>query len=270
MPPLLSLHHLTMIEAHPLQLVEAAAAGSFDCCGIRLVAPRPGDPLVDIAGDRETVRQIGRRLKDAGVQLLDIEAIWLSPDTDIETLRLPLEVGASLGAKYVLVVGFDDDRARLADNFGRLCDLAATLGMTVMLEFITYCTIGSLHEARAMVEGSGRTNAGILIDTLQFFRSGAAPSELDGLPSHLFSYMQICDAPRRPPETIEARRHEARTDRRLPGQGELPVHDLLRHLPAGIPLALEAPCAALRGLPPIEQGKRAGAALRAFLADSRR
>lgn len=266
MPRLLSLHHLTMIEAHPLQLVEAAAAGGFDCCGIRLVAPRPGDPLVDIAGDRETVRRVGQRLKDSGVQLLDIEAIWLSPNTQVETLRLPLEVGASLGAKYVLVVGFDEDRSRLADNFGRLCDLAATFGLTVMLEFITYCTVRSLAEACAMVDASGRANAGILIDTLQFFRSGAAPTELDGLPARLFHYMQICDAPLPAPETIEARRHEARTDRRLPGQGELPVGDLLRHLPADIPLALEAPCEALRGLPYVEQGRHAGEVLRAFLA----
>lgn len=263
----LSLHHLTMIEAHPLELIEAAAAGGFDYCGIRLVAPRPGDPLVDIAGERETVRQVGRRLTDSGVQLLDIEAIWLSPDTDIETLRLPLAVGASLGARYALAVGFDDDRARLSDNFARLCDLAATFGMTVMLEFITYCTIRSLGEARAMVEGSGRPNAGVLIDTLQFFRSGAAAADLDGLDPGLFRYMQICDAPRRAPETIEARRHEARTDRRLPGEGELPVGDLLGHLPPGIPLSLEAPTAALRGLPFTEQGKKAGAALRAFLAD---
>lgn len=148
--PTLSLHHLTMIEAHPLQLIEAAAAGRFDHCGIRLAAPRPGDPLIDIAGDAETVRQVGRRLKDAGVTLLDIEAIWLGPDTSLDALRLPLEVGASLGAKYVLVVGNDDDRTRLADYFARLCDLAAGVGLTVMLEFITYCSIGSPPAAGRM------------------------------------------------------------------------------------------------------------------------
>lgn len=261
----LSLHHLTMIEAHPLELVEAAAAGGFDYCGIRLVAPRPGDPLIDIAGDKETVRQVGRRLKDSGVRLLDIEAIWLSPGTDIETLRLPLEVGASLGARYALVVGNDDDRIRLADNFARLCDIAAGLGMSLMLEFITYCSVGSLRDAHALVAGSGRDNAGILIDTLQFFRSGAQPADLDGLPPRLFPYMQICDAPLTAPITLEARRHEARTDRRLPGEGELPVGKLLAHLPQDIVLSLEAPTAALRGLPFVEQGREAGAALRAFL-----
>lgn len=261
----LSLHHLTMIEAHPLQLIEAAAAGGFDHCGIRLVAPRPGDPLTDIAGDAEAVRQVGRRLKDSGITLLDIEAIWLGPATDVETLRLPLEVGASLGARYALVVGNDDDRVRLADNFARLGDMAAGLGMSLMLEFITYCSVGSLRDAQALVAASGRGNAGVLIDTLQFFRSGALPADLDGMPPPLFPYMQICDAPFAAPLTPEARRHEARTDRRLPGQGELPVAELLAHLPRDILLSLEAPTAELRGLPFVEQGRQAGAALRAFL-----
>jgi len=263
---LLSLHHLTMIEAHPLQLIDAAAAGGFDYCGIRLVAPRPGDPLIDIAGDKETVRQVDRRLKDSGVKLLDIEAIWLSPDTRVETLRQPLEVGASLGAAYVLVVGFDEDRSRLMDNFTALCDLAQPLGMNVVVEFITYCTIRSLPDARWLVEECGRTNTGILIDTLQFFRSGADPSDLDDVAPHHLHYLQICDGVGQSPPTVEARRYEARTDRRLPGQGELPVGELLRHLPAGITLALEAPSAALRGLPFLEQGRKAGEALRAFLS----
>ncbi len=264
--PALSLHHLTMIEVHPLQLIDAAAAGGFDYCGIRLVAPRPGDPLVDIAGDAGTVRQVGRRLKEAGIRLLDIEAIWLSPETRLDALHLPLEVGASLGAKYVLVVGNDAERTRLGENFAALCDMAAGFGLTVMLEFISYCSIGSLGAARALVEESGRANAGVLIDTLQFFRCGTQPRDLGGIPPGLFRYMQLCDGPLRGPESLEARRHEARTDRRLPGEGELPVAELLRHLPPGIPLALEAPGPALRGRPYLEQGRIAGEAVRRFLA----
>lgn len=266
----LSLHHLTMIDASPLELVDAAAAGGFDYCGIRLVAPRPGDPVADIAGKPDAVRRLARSLESSGVRLLDIEAIWLSPDTDVDALQTPLEAGARLGARHVLAVGYDDERGRLLDNFGRLCDLAGNLGMSVGLEFITYCSVRSLAEARQVVEQSGRPNAGILIDTLQFFRSGAQPRELDGLPARLFPYMQLCDGVSAAPATVEARRHEARNERRLPGEGELPVHDLLQHLPAGIPLSLEAPTARLRGLPYAEQGRIAGDAVRSFLRTAAR
>lgn len=264
----LSLHHLTMIDAHPVELVAAAAAGGFDYCGIRLVAPRPGDPLTDIVADEAAVRAVRDRLAVTGVRLLDIEAIWLSPGTDVATLGRPLEIGASLGAKCVLTVGFDDERARLLDNFGRLYALAGSFGMTVMLEFITYCSIRSLADAQRLIAEAGCANAGILIDTLQFFRSGATPAALAGLPPRLFPYMQLCDGVAQAPDSIEARRREARTDRRLPGQGELPVADLLRQLPRDIVLSVEAPTSALRSLPYTEQGRIVGAATRAFLERS--
>ena len=45
----LSLHHLTMLQAHPLELVEAAAAGGFDYCGLRLVAPMSSDTVFDLS-----------------------------------------------------------------------------------------------------------------------------------------------------------------------------------------------------------------------------
>ena len=43
----LSLHHLTMLPAHPLELVTAAAEGGFEYCGLRLVAPMIADSIVD-------------------------------------------------------------------------------------------------------------------------------------------------------------------------------------------------------------------------------
>lgn len=264
MPPL-SLHHLTMIDAHPADLVEAAAAGGFDHCGIRLVAPRPGDPLVPIVGDAAAVLAVERRLRDTGVRLLDIEAIWLAPDTDVQALRPAVETGARLGARFVLVVGFDPDRPRLLANLAALCALAASCGMRVMVEFITYSTVPTAAAALSLIRDSG-TDAGVLIDTLQFFRSGGSPEALSAFDPNLFSYMQLCDAPRQAPSDVEGLRREARGARRLPGEGELPVGALLERLPAGIPLSLEAPGTRLAGLPFHEQGRMAGAAVRRFLA----
>jgi len=255
-----------MVKAHPLDLIDAAAAGGFDFCGIRLVAPRPGDPLVDVLGEPQIIREIGARLKNSGVRLLDIEAIWISPTTDVETLRHPLEVGAELGAQYVLVVGFDEERERLLERFSRICDIAKPLGLIVMIEFITYCSIKTIGEAARLVADSGRENAGVLIDTLQFFRSGASPSELDDYEPSLFRYMQLCDGRSTPPQTLDERRNEARRDRLLPGQGELPVANLLARLPSTIPLSVEAPTRDLYGLPFREQGRIAGEVTRRFLA----
>jgi sugar phosphate isomerase/epimerase len=261
----LSLHHLTMLNAHPLQLIDAAAAGGFEYCGIRIVAPMDSDPIVDVVNNPSLIRQIQQRLQATGVQLLDIEAIWIKPETEVRQLIPALEVGRRLGARHVLAVGFDQDHNRLLDNFSRLCEVAARLDMHVGLEFITYCSIGTLDDALALIRDSRQPNAALLIDVLQFFRSGATCSQLAAVDPTLIKYMQICDGPKVGPVTIEERRREARTARLLPGEGELPIADLLKMMPAGIPLSVEAPTQCLAGLAFEEQARIAGDATRRLL-----
>src|SRR3954462_11776836 len=43
--PRLSLCPLTIIRASPREMVQAAAVGGFNAVGLRLIAPRPGDPV---------------------------------------------------------------------------------------------------------------------------------------------------------------------------------------------------------------------------------
>ena len=59
---------------------------------------------------------------------------------------------------------------------------------------------------------------------------------------------------------------EARTGRLLPGDGVLPLRELVAALPAGIPLAIEAPSRATADLPALERSRRAYRALSALLA----
>ena len=264
--PEISLHHLTMLKADPLSLVDAAAEGGFDYCGIRIVPPAPTDVLVDVVGNPALVREIDQRLRSRNVRLLDIEAVWLRPETDVAALVPALEVGCGLGARQVLAVGFDADLGRLLDNFCQLCLAAARLQMNVALEFITYCTIGSLEQAHWLVQRSEQPNARLLIDALQFFRAGGRTEQLAGIDRHLFPYMQLCDGPLIGPVSVDERRVEARTARLLPGEGELPLASLLRALPAGIPVSVEAPTLRLAALPFNEQARIVGDATRRFFA----
>jgi sugar phosphate isomerase/epimerase len=264
----LSLHHLTMLAAHPLELVDAAAAGGFDYCGLRLISPTStdADSLIDVVGNPPLQRDIAARLDETGVRLLDIEAIWLQASTRVSELEAAIAAGSRLGASRVLAVGFDADKGRQLDNFCRLCELAARHGMDVSLEFISYCKVSNLNEALQLIERSGQGNARLLIDALQFFRSGALPADLGDVDPALMPYMQICDAPLEGPVTLEERRREARTARQLPGEGELPLHELLQAMPPDIVLSVEAPTLHLAGLPFAEQARIAGAATRRFLA----
>lgn len=263
----LSLSHLSMIDAHPLELVDAAAAGHFSYCGLRIVAPTTADPVADVVGDPVLADRIGKRLATTGVELLDIEAVWLQPHTEVKDLLPALETGRRLGARHVLTVGHDPERSRLLDNFGRLCACADALGLGVALEFIAYCAIGTLDGALSLIADSGAENASLLIDALQFHRSGATADDLSPVDPALLRYIQLCDAPVTSPATVQALRAEARTDRRLPGEGELPLRPLLDRMPPGIPISVEAPTLVLRGLPYDEQATIIAATTRRFLAE---
>lgn len=244
-----SLHHLTMLRADPFELVDAAAAGGFDRCGVRIVAPDPDQTVCDLVGDRTLRSRFVKHLRSSGVEILDFEAVWLRDDTDVNALVPALEAAADMGSKYVLTVGYDFQLHRLADTFGRLADAADQFGLTLPLEFITYSAITSLADAVALTAQVGRRNVSILIDSLQFFRAGAEFDVLEKIAPSTLPYAQLSDGPAVGPTRVEALRFEARSARLIPGEGELDLRRLLAALPPTIPLSIEAPTHELAPLP---------------------
>ena len=114
---------------------------------------------------------------------------------------------------------------------------------------------------------SKRSNASVLVDALHFSRSGGIPAHIAQVDPALFRYAQICDAsPDMPgPGDTQALVREARTGRLLPGEGVLPLAELVAALPDTVPLAVEAPCRATADLPAVERAQRAYRTLSALL-----
>jgi sugar phosphate isomerase/epimerase len=135
--------------------------------------------------------------------------------------------------------------------------------LQVCLEFAIYTGVRTLAHAADVVVRSMRSNASVLIDALHFSRSGGLPAHVASVDPSLFRYAQICDAgPDMPgPGDTPALVREARTGRLLPGEGVLPLAELVAALPDTLPLAIEAPCRATAELPAIERAKRAHRAL---------
>jgi sugar phosphate isomerase/epimerase len=123
--------------------------------------------------------------------------------------------------------------------------------------------VRTLAHADEMVARSKRANAFVLIDALHFSRSGGLPAHVATIDPARFRYAQICDAgPDMPgPTDTLALVREARTGRLLPGEGVLPLKELVAALPANLPLAIEAPCRATADLPALERAQRAYRAL---------
>lgn len=263
-PRRLSLAHLTVIDAGPLELIRAAAAGGFDHVGLRIVAPTASDRIVPVIGDETMIRAVLAEMAATGVGILDVEAIWLTPETDPAAFRAIAETAARLGAAQVLAIGHDLERHRLIENFARLAETARAHGLGTRLEFIPYCVIGSIAAAQAVIDAAGIPGTGIMIDALHLARSGGVPGDLAAIAPESLSYIQLCDARRDPPFPDDLRR-EARGDRFYPGDGELDLAGLLAALPAGMPLSIEAPVAAHAGLSVVERARLCGERTRATL-----
>ena len=71
---LLSLAHLTLIDAGPLELIDAAAAGGFDAIRLRIVPPMPIDVIVPVIGDDRMIREIELRLDATGLRIFSQSA----------------------------------------------------------------------------------------------------------------------------------------------------------------------------------------------------
>jgi sugar phosphate isomerase/epimerase len=266
----ISLAHLTVLDTTPPDLVTVAAAAGFRTIGIRLTAtPSVGVPPYDILSDGPLLRETLLRLADTGVSVLDTEFLRFEPEHPVGIPEGFLETSARLGARNVLVMSAEPEEARTLERFCGLCDRAAVYGLHVGLEFAIYTGVRTLAHAAEVVARSKRPNASVLIDALHFSRSGGLPAHVAQIDPALFRYAQICDAGPDMPEPTDtpALIREARTGRLLPGEGVLPLADLVAALPPSVPLAIEAPCRATADLPAVERAKRAYRALSALLGD---
>ena len=155
--------------------------------------------------------------------------------------------------------------ARTMERFCELCERAQQYGLHVCLEFAIYTGVRTLADAARLVKKSGSANASVLVDALHFSRSGGLPVRHRG---HRCVALQVCADLRRRgrhPDRAADLIREARTGRLLPGEGALPLRDLVAALPAAIPLAIEAPVRATAGLPALERAQRAYRSMHALL-----
>jgi sugar phosphate isomerase/epimerase len=229
---MLSISHLTALHATPPELVSAAAGAGFDAVGIRMW-PAADEPAYPMLGDTPMMRETLARLADTGLRVLDVEVLRLRPDTGHDDAQRILDAGERLGARGVLVICNDPEETRLVERFRAVCEAAAERGMRACLEFMIFSSVRTLADAVRVIDRTAHPAAAILVDALHVQRSGATPADIAALPPAWLPYAQLCDGsfePIRPPAEIAL--SEARTGRLLPGDGELPLRQLIDALPA--------------------------------------
>ncbi|GAY19095.1 sugar phosphate isomerase/epimerase [Mycobacterium sp. shizuoka-1] len=238
----ISLAPLTVLELGPAEMVECAAQAGFDAVGLRLLRATTAEPQRPTVGLTPLIRETRRRLDDTGLALIDIEVLRLTPRTRVRQDFTPvIETGAYLGASQMLVTGNDPDHARLADRLVELADLAADYAMTPSLEPMPWTDVQNLQQAVAILTRCAHPNLGLLIDALHYDRGRNTPADLAALPPDWIRYVQICDGVAERPTTVEALRYQGRNARLFPGAGDIDLIAMLRALPRGVPISVEAP-----------------------------
>lgn len=249
-------------EFGPVDTIEAARAGGFDMVGLWV------DPAEWTAAHTRDARAA---LAATDLPLLDVEVVWLKPDSAMDDHRKVLDVGAELGAANVLCVSSDPNHARTAARLTDLCRHAEGSGIRVALEFGIFTEVKDLRSALSVLSMVDHPLKALLIDPIHVDRSGSSIAEIAQVDPALLPYAQFCDAPaQRPdPDDFNAVIHDAIDLRQQCGEGALPLGQLYHALPPGVPLAIELRSAALRDAVP-HPALRASAvaeATRRWLAD---
>ncbi|MCB1461252.1 MAG: sugar phosphate isomerase/epimerase [Nitratireductor sp.] len=239
---MLSLAPLTLLPCSPVEIIDAAAGAGFDAVGLRLFPVIDTD--IDVMASPALLQSIKERLDETKLKVLDIEVVRVGPELDVPAMLPALQFASEVGARNILVTSLSREDYRenelhhTANKLNELAEVAGAYGLKPMLEFMIFRGVATIEDAVAMVEKAGHPNIGICVDALHLQRSGGNPSALAKVDPALFSCFQICDAPLLPQEDV---RREARYGRVYPGEGELPLADILSALPAGIPVSVETP-----------------------------
>jgi sugar phosphate isomerase/epimerase len=266
MEPVFSIAALTLLDLAPPAMIDVAVATGCAEVGLRLIPVMPGAAAYPLMDDASMMRETLARLRDTGTRVADLEIVMLREDTRIDSFLPFLEAGARLGARHVLVAGYDADHARLVANYAAFCDAAARFGLTGDLEFMPWTAVPDLATALEVVQAAGQPNGGVLVDALHFDRSGSRIADIARVPRDRLHYWQLCDAPAERPLTTKEMLHTARAERMFPGEGGIDLAALVRAMPADLPISLEIPTAALaRTLGPVERVRRALTASRRLL-----
>ncbi len=218
----------SLLDAGAADLADAAAAAGFDGIGLRLSAEHRVD-RDQLDALRERIAGHGLVVHDAEVHRIDGRAA--PPDALIDA-------AAAVGARHLLIVS---DLADVSETKRRLADVAErcrAAGITPAVEYMAWTTPSRPRGALDMANATGCV---VVVDALHHHRVGATADDLTAIvDAGVFGWLQLCDAPAdAPPDALAGLVVEARHQRLAPGDGELPLADLLERLPDGAVVSVE-------------------------------
>ena len=258
------------------EIVTAAAAGEYD--GIT-VWPQDVDRA---QAEGLSLRDIKALLDDHGLVVTDVDPLlgW-SPQAlpkpgeamiELAPADRFFEIAEALDATSINVAqGFGGalDLDAAAEDLARVCNRAAEHGLRISFEFLPWTGVPDITACLDLLERTGCDNATIMFDSWHWFRGARDIEAIYEIPGAKIGSTQWNDAPFEPAKNMAA---EAMTARRLPGEGDIPLVDLVRALDAigsKAPIGVEVISLKHESMDPAEVGRSTAKAMRAVLEKAR-
>lgn len=268
----LSLCHGTMLNVEAPQFVHAAADAGFRRISLRVRNPSTGLPgrvlgEKSLEGDTAFRRETRKAMDDRGVTLEEAEAAVVTPDTDLAELRPYMDSAAFLGAVGVIpVFAGQTSETQVVDQLGAFAAMARQYGLMAMVEFIAVFAVPNIGAAERVIRASGADNAGIIVDSLHWTRSGGTVEDIRAVDPALILSSQIDDGDRSFPNEGQNWWREMSLARSFLGDGDFQVKAMIEALPPTIPIGYEVISEEFqqRGLPPAEMARIAMDNIKAY------
>lgn len=191
----------------------------------------------DFIADERTPRDVGRRIRDAGLELL-----LFQPFRDFEGLPAALRARAfdraerkfdlmqELGCDLMLICSSVHPEAlggidRAADDFAQLGERAARRGLRVGYEALAWGRhVNDHRDAWEIVRRADHPNVGLILDSFHTLSRRIDPETIRRIPGDRIFFVQLADAPAIEMDLLYWSRHF----RNMPGEGDLDISAFMR------------------------------------------
>jgi len=229
--PGIGLCYGSLRDTSATDLVRIAGANGFS--GLML-PPFPQATPAEIAGFRSLLRAHGiRRVVLDGVMAQLPRCAFAAGHR--WTADQHFAVAEQFGVDCFNVPHYRGDPATTVAEFagalGPFCERAAAAGITVALEFLPGTGIPDLERSLRIVEAVGAPNLGITLDTWHWARIGATLADIRALPPGVIKDFQLSDRA----ANQDALPDSEQWGRLLPGEGALPLAEIIRAVHANAP-----------------------------------
>ena len=229
--PGIGLCYGSLRDVSAVELVRIGGANGFSAL---MLPPFPQAQPAEIAGFRALLRDNGiRRVVLDGVMAPLPRCAFVAEHG--WTADQHFAVAEQFGVDCFNVPHYRGDPAttvvEFADALGPFCERAAAAGITVALEFLPGTGIPDLERALRIVEAVAAPNLGITLDTWHWARTRGTLADIRALAPGVIKDFQISDRA----GNQDALPDSEQWGRLLPGEGALPLAEIIRAVHANAP-----------------------------------